>query len=166
MLPQCNPEYKTVHRWLQQWCEREVLRRILTQLANTSRGEGDIAERESFIERQIIIMKSRWSNSASTFPCRKPNPSTSLAIGPLTAMGSIMSIKQDGVNMIAPHLSTRTLKTQDGRCLRRYQRRWVVERFFAWLQWKRLLVIRWEYYGSNFLGFGQLACITTLLKQC
>jgi transposase len=46
-------------------------------------------------------------------------------------------LKQDGVNMIAPHRSTRKLKTQDGRHLRRYQRRWLVERFFAWLQWKR-----------------------------
>jgi len=26
LLPQCYPNYKTVHRRLQQWCEREVLR--------------------------------------------------------------------------------------------------------------------------------------------
>jgi transposase len=66
--------------------------------------------------------------------------------------------------MIAPHRATR-LKTQDGRRLRRYQRRWLVERFFAWLQWKRRLLIRWEYYPSNFLGFVQLACITMLLRK-
>ena len=74
-------------------------------------------------------------------------------------------LKQDGVNMIAPHRSTRKLKTQDGRHLRRYQRRWLVERFFAWLQWKRRLLVRWEYYATNFLGFIQLASITMLLKQ-
>ena len=74
-------------------------------------------------------------------------------------------LKQDGVNMIAPHRSTRTLKTQDGRPLRRYERRWLVERFFAWLQRKRRFLIRWEYYATNFLGFVQLACITMLLKQ-
>ncbi|HXF92445.1 MAG TPA: transposase, partial [Nitrospiraceae bacterium] len=81
-------------------------------------------------------------------------------------------LKQDGVNMIAPHRSTRKLKTQDsrlktqdGRHLRRYQRRWLVERFFAWLQWKRRLLVRWEYYATNFLGFVQLASITMLLKQ-
>ena len=66
--------------------------------------------------------------------------------------------------MIASHRSTRTLKTQDGRHLRRDDRRWLVERFFAWLQWKRRLLIRWEYDASNFLGFVQLACITMLLK--
>ncbi|MEW5709721.1 MAG: DDE transposase, partial [Pseudomonadota bacterium] len=40
-----------------------------------------------------------------------------------------------------------------------------VERFFAWLQWKRRLLVRWEYYAANFLGFVQLACITMLLRQ-
>jgi transposase len=74
-------------------------------------------------------------------------------------------LKEDGVNMMAPHRSTRKLKTQDGRHRRRYQRRWLVERFLAWLQWKRRLLIRWEYYATNFLGVGQLASITMLLKQ-
>jgi transposase len=74
-------------------------------------------------------------------------------------------LKQDGINMIAPHRSTRKLKTQDGRHLRRYERRWLVERFLAWLQWKRRLLIRWKYDTANFLGFVQLACITMLLKQ-
>jgi transposase len=74
-------------------------------------------------------------------------------------------LKQDCINMIAPHRSTRKLKTQDGRHLRRYERRWLVERFLAWLQWKRRLLIRWKYDTANFLGFVQLACITMLLKQ-
>lgn len=74
-------------------------------------------------------------------------------------------LKHAGVNLIAPHRSTSTLKTQDGRHLRRYERRGLVERFFAWLQWKRRLLIRREYYTTNFLGFVPLACITMLLKQ-
>jgi transposase len=74
-------------------------------------------------------------------------------------------LKQEGVNLIAPHRSTRTLTTQDGRHLRRDERRGLVERFVAWLPWKRRLLIRWEYYATNFLGFVQLACITLLLKQ-
>jgi len=72
-------------------------------------------------------------------------------------------LKKDGIELIAPHRSNRELKTQDGRRLRRYARRWIVERFFAWLQWKRRLLVRWEYYASNFLGFVQLACIITML---
>jgi hypothetical protein len=27
-------------------------------------------------------------------------------------------------------------------------RRWLVERFFAWIQWQRRIIIRWEYHGS------------------
>ena len=74
-------------------------------------------------------------------------------------------LKQTGVNLIASHRLTRKLKTRDGRHLRRYERRGLVERFFAWIQWKRRLLIRRKYYATNFLGFVQLACIAILLKQ-
>ena len=75
------------------------------------------------------------------------------------------SLKKQGVEMIAPHRSNRKRKTQDQRRLRRYERRWLVERYFAWLHWKRRLLVRWEYYAVNFLGFVQLASITMLLKR-
>ena len=74
-------------------------------------------------------------------------------------------LKKQGIEMIAPHRSNRKRKTQDGRRLRRYERRWLVERFFAWIQWQRRLLVRWEYYAENFLGFVQLASIAILLKQ-
>ena len=69
------------------------------------------------------------------------------------------------VELIAPHLSTRRLKTQDGRVLRRYRRRWKVERLFAWLQNYRRLVTRWERHAENFLGFLHLGCICILLRH-
>jgi transposase len=75
-------------------------------------------------------------------------------------------LRQQGIRMIAPHRSKRRkLRTQDGRRLRRHQRRWLVERFFSWIQWHRRILIRWEYYAQNFLGFVQLACTLILLKQ-
>jgi len=75
-------------------------------------------------------------------------------------------LAETGVEMIAPHRKGRKKrKTQDGRRLRRYERRWLVERFFAWLQWHRRLLVRWEFYAINFLGFVQLASIVILLKQ-
>jgi hypothetical protein len=43
-------------------------------------------------------------------------------------------VKQDGVNIFLPHRSPRKLKTHDGRYLKRYERHWPVERFFAWFQ--------------------------------
>jgi len=36
-------------------------------------------------------------------------------------------------------------RTQDGRRLRRYERRWLVEQFFAWIQWQRLPPVLREY---------------------
>jgi transposase len=70
-----------------------------------------------------------------------------------------------GVQMIAPHTTRRSRKaTQDGRVLRRYRRRWKIERLFAWLHNFRRVVIRWEYYPENFLGMVQLACAVILLR--
>src|SRR5499425_524465 len=70
-----------------------------------------------------------------------------------------------GVQLIAPHTSMRSRKaTQDGRVLRRYRRRWKIERLFAWLHNFRRVVIRWEYYPENFLGMVQLACAVILLR--
>ncbi len=71
-----------------------------------------------------------------------------------------------GVKLVAPHRRGRKRKkTQDGRELRRYRRRWKVERFFAWLHLFRRLVTRYERKAENFLGFLHLACALILLRQ-
>jgi transposase len=71
-----------------------------------------------------------------------------------------------GVEMIAPHRRNRKRpKLQDGRPLRRYQRRWKVERLFAWLGNFRRLDVRSECLALNSLGFVQLGCILILLRQ-
>jgi transposase len=76
------------------------------------------------------------------------------------------ALAQLGIGMIAPHRRNRTRpKKQDGRPLRRYRRRWKVERLFAWLGNFRRLVVRYERYALNYLGFVQLGCILILLRQ-
>jgi len=71
-----------------------------------------------------------------------------------------------GVEMIAPHRSGRRKTiTQDGRPLRRYRRRWRIERLFAWLQNFRRLVVRYEYHLNNFPAMIQLGCILILLRR-
>ncbi|MBB5365722.1 transposase [Deinococcus humi] len=70
-----------------------------------------------------------------------------------------------GVEMIAPKRKNRKRKTQDGRPLRRYKRRWKVERTIAWLQSFRRVRTRDERKAQNFLGFVQLACILILLRR-
>jgi len=72
--------------------------------------------------------------------------------------------KQYGIEMIAAHRGNRKAPTQDGRPLRRYRRRWKVERLFAWPQWFRRLVTRWEYHIENFLGMIRLGCMKIMLR--
>ena len=74
--------------------------------------------------------------------------------------------EERGVEMIAPHKNNRVKSlTQDGRTLRRYRKRWKVERLFAWLQNFRRLVVRYEYHLKNFLAMVQLGCIVILLRR-
>ena len=76
-------------------------------------------------------------------------------------------LEQFGVEMIAPHRDGRRAEriTQDGRPLRRFKRRWKVERLFAWLYNFRRLVVRYEYHSENYLGFIHLACVMILLRH-
>jgi len=71
--------------------------------------------------------------------------------------------KNWGIEMIAPN-RRRRVKTQDGRPLRRYRRRWKVERLFAWLQNFRRIAVRYEFHAENFLAMAQLGCILILLR--
>jgi transposase len=61
-------------------------------------------------------------------------------------------LKFYGIELIAPHRRNRRNSTQDGRRLKRYRRRWKIERLFAWLQNFRRLVVRYERHTENFLG--------------
>ena len=77
------------------------------------------------------------------------------------------TLREEGIELIAPHRKNRKKeKSQDGRKLRRYKRRWKIERLFAWLQNFRRLVVRYEYKEENFLGMAQLGCIVILLRKC
>jgi transposase len=75
-------------------------------------------------------------------------------------------LAEQGVELIAPHRNNRKKKkTQDRRKLRRYKRRWKVERFFAWLFNYRKCVVRYEYKEDNFKAIVLLASIMILLKS-
>jgi len=69
-----------------------------------------------------------------------------------------------GTEMIAPNRRGRC-RTQDGRSLRRYRRRWKIERLFGWLFNFRRLVVRYEYHAENFQGFVHLGAIVILLRH-
>jgi len=74
-------------------------------------------------------------------------------------------LRKQGVELIAPHKNNRRKPaTQDGRPLRRYKRRWKIERLFSWFNRFRRLVVRYEYHPENFLAMVQLASILMLVK--
>jgi transposase len=205
MLPQCYPNYKTVHRRFQHWCRNEVLRNAMTDLANTLRDEGGLDESECFIDASFASAKGGGDEIGPTkrgkgvkimaivdrhglplavsthaanhhevtlvqlsfdFYMIEAKPENLIGDRAYDSDKLDEELRQDGIEMIAPHRRNRVKpRTQDGRRLRRYERRWLVERFFAWIQWQRRLLVRWEYYAENFLGFVQLATIAILLKQ-
>ena len=75
------------------------------------------------------------------------------------------ALAKRGIEMIAPHRSNRIAKTQDGRSLRRYKRRWKIERMNSWLLSYRCVAVRYERKVENYVGFVHLACIRILLRH-
>ena len=68
--------------------------------------------------------------------------------------------------LIVPYRRNRTKnKKQDGRKLRRYKKRWKVERTFAWLGNFRRLVIRYERHIQMYQAFFHLACLIIVLNR-
>lgn len=205
MLPQSFPNYKTVHRRFQQWCQQDIIRKLLRELANELRELGVIDERQAYIDAMFVPAKGGGEQIGNTkrgkglkimaivdrhglplaaarhaanhhevtlvqltfdFYMIEAKPEYMVGDRAYDSDPLDEELRAEGIEMIAPHRKGRKKrKTQDGRTLRRYERRWLVERFFSWLQWKRRLITCWEFYPSNFLGFLQLACVLILLKR-
>src|SRR5262249_2660562 len=69
------------------------------------------------------------------------------------------------IQPIIPARSNNTRATdQDGRCLRRYRRRWIVERTFAWLGYFRRLTVRYDRLLATYGGLFHLACALLVLR--
>ncbi|USD19657.1 transposase [Microbulbifer variabilis] len=76
------------------------------------------------------------------------------------------SLLSRGIDLICPHrINRKKASRQDGRKLRRYTRRWKVERTFAWLGNYRRLVVRWERYLSTYRAFFYIACMLITLNK-
>ena len=71
-----------------------------------------------------------------------------------------------GIELVAPHRWNRSKpRTQDGRALRRYRRRWKVERTFAWLGNFRRLVVRYDRSITIYGAFFHIACFMITLRK-
>ena len=75
-------------------------------------------------------------------------------------------LKELKIDLIVPHRKNRKKpKLQDGRKLRRYRKRWKVERTFAWLGNYRRLLVRHEHLIEVYRAFFHLACFIIVLNR-
>lgn len=75
-------------------------------------------------------------------------------------------LASQGIAPIIPARPKNTIAThQDGRVLRRYRRRWKIERTHAWLQNFRRVLVRYERLAAHYLGFVHLACALITLNR-
>ncbi len=75
-------------------------------------------------------------------------------------------LRQRGTELIVSYRSNSVLRRfEDRRKLRRYRRRWKIERAFAWLQNLRRLLVRHDRILTVYQGFFHLACLIITLRH-
>ncbi len=75
--------------------------------------------------------------------------------------------KKRGIDLIVPYRkNNKARRYEDGRKLRRYKRRWIVERTNAWLGQFRRLMVRHEHPLSTYQAFFYIACLWITLRHC
>jgi transposase len=116
----------------------------------TSASPHEVTLIESLLEQRVLRRKPQrliYDTAADSDPLRQ-------------------RLQRRGIELICPHRGNRRKPpTQDGRKLRRYGRRWKIERSISWLQNFRRLVTRYEHYAHLFHGFVQLACLIVTLNR-
>jgi transposase len=76
-------------------------------------------------------------------------------------------LKKRGIDLIVPYRkNSKKRKHEDGRKLRRYKRRWIIERTNAWLGQFRRLLVRHEHLLDTYRAFFYLACLWITLRRC
>jgi IS5 family transposase len=74
-------------------------------------------------------------------------------------------LAQDGFVLLSPHRSNRKRRSNDGRRMRRYKRRYKVERAIGWMHSFRRLLVRHEYFSVLYDGFVHLALALFTLSR-
>jgi transposase len=157
-----------LHRWLLQFRQKKGLR-----VGKTKRGKGTkimaitdshglpVAVRiESASPHEVTLVEDTLDELLT-----KSQPQRLIGDKAYDSDGLDAMLKKRGIEMISPNRQRRRVKTQDRRPLRRYKRRWKVERFFAWLHNFRRLITRFEMYSFNFRGFLHLGCVAILMRH-
>jgi len=184
-LPERYPPYQTCHRRFQEWVRSGTFEVILRMLVKDMKERGDLDLTECFIDGTFVIAKKGakgWEKPSGAKVQRSWQWQTALvflspyplAVLPERLIGDKAydsdpldaKLAENGVELIAPHRSNRKkARTQDGRKLRRYRRRWKIERLFAWLQIYRRILVRFDRLVENYIGFVHLGCLVILLRH-
>ncbi len=76
-------------------------------------------------------------------------------------------LKKRGIELIVPYrANNKKRKYEDGRKLRRYKRRWIIERTNAWFGQFRRLLVRHEHMLTTYSAFFHIACMLITLRRC
>jgi transposase len=75
-------------------------------------------------------------------------------------------LRRRGIELICPHKKNRVRPaTQDGRALRQYRKRWLIERTIGWLGNFRRLVVRYDRSLKIYGAFFHIACFMIVLRR-
>jgi transposase len=96
----------------------------------------------------------------------RKNPKRLIADKGYDSDGLRKRLKRRGIDMISPYRSmNKKQKYYDGRKMRRYKRRYKVERTFSWLGNNRRLVVRWDRDIVVYNAFFHIACLIITLRR-
>jgi transposase len=115
------------------------------------------------LERTLDSVKVKRRRGA----CRRPHkPERLIADRGYDSNGARALLVKREIEPIIPKRRNNTVAThQDGRKLRRYKRRWIIERTNSWLQNFRRLVARYARNLKNFAALVHLACAFITLNK-
>jgi transposase len=96
----------------------------------------------------------------------RKNPRRLIADKGYDSDGLRKRLKRRGIDMISPYRSmNKKQKYYDGRKMRRYKRRYKVERTFSWIGNNRRLVVRWDRDIVVYNAFFHIACLIITLRR-
>jgi transposase len=114
-------------------------------------------------ETTLAAIRVRRRHHCRTL-CRRSPAAVSVEDGPPDPLRK--RLRRRGIELICPHKKNRVRPaTQDGRALRRYRRRWIVERTNAWLGNFRRLVVRYDRSLTIYGAFFHIACFMIVLRR-
>ena len=117
----------------------------------------------TLIETTLALISVRKAGAPGA-PRRKPD--RLIADKAYDSNGLRTRLAGRGIKPLTPARSTSKKAThQDGRSLRRYRRRWKIERTFAWLLSFRRITVRWERFDYIYGAFVHLACAIIVLRR-